>query len=497
MADITEASPAPITPGEVIAERYLVGEILGGGGMGVVCAGQHVLLGTPVAIKLIHPELKDNQEAVQRFMNEARTAAALKGEHIARVFDVGVLGSGEPYLVMEQLEGMSLDQYLHEHGPLAQAEAVDIILQTCEGLAEAHAAGLVHRDIKPANLFLARGPGPQTSLKILDFGIAKQLVPQDDPGLTNPGKSLGSPWYMSPEQMLAPASVDARADVWSLGVLLYELLTAKRPFDGETVPQVCATVLTAPSPKPSDSRAGLDPALDEIVLRCLEKEPERRIASVTELARALTAFASGRPLAPILGPDPANADSDRPRPPSDAPSYGSLTPIAAGLDLPALQHRKSLPLLLLVGAALPLLVLAIWIVLRAPVSLAPTAAAPGLGPGPEPPNLLQPLQTGAAVPEPARDIDPTEEKAVRAPVAAEEAPEDKAARERTERAARYAAWLRAQKLKSIKESLPAPETTPEPAPRRDEDASPPPATPDNPYQDPRNELMEPGTESRR
>lgn len=489
MTDSVPAPVAAITPGEVIAERYLVGEVLGGGGMGVVCAGQHLLLGTPVAIKLIHPELKDNQEAVQRFMNEARAAAALKGEHIARVFDVGVLGSGEPYLVMEQLEGMGLDQYLHDRGPLDQAEAVDIVLQTCEGLAEAHASGLVHRDIKPANLFLARGVGTQFSLKILDFGIAKQVVPQEAPGLTNPGKSLGSPWYMSPEQMLAPANVDPRADVWSLGILLYELLTAQRPFDGETVPQVCATVLTAPAPKPSEARAGLDPELDGIVLRCLEKEPERRFASVTDLAQALASFASGRPLAPVLAPEQPRTESERP-PPRNAPSYGSLTPIAAGVDLPTLPKRKSLPLLLVAAAAIPLLIVAVWFVLRTPVALAPTVAAPGNDQEAVTPSMLQPLETGAAVPEPSRKSEaPEATPTPRAPVVAEEAPEDRAARERTERAARYADSVRAQKAKDAEEALPAPAPTTEPAP-------PTPPASENPYGDPRDELMEPGTEKR-
>jgi serine/threonine-protein kinase len=281
----------PIASGQVIGERYLVGEVLGGGGMGVVRAGTHMLLGTPVAIKVIHSELKDDSEAVQRFVNEARAAALLKGEHIARVFDVGVLESGEPYLVMEQLEGVSLDQYLAERGPLAEAEAVDIVLQACEGLAEAHAAGLVHRDIKPANLFLARRPDGQFSVKILDFGIAKRLHAVS-PALTNPGKSLGSPWYMSPEQMLTPASVDARADVWSLGVLLFELLTANLPFEGESVPQICANVLAVEPLRLTHYRVDLAPELDAIMLRCLEKDPCRRFGSVSELGQALLPLAS-------------------------------------------------------------------------------------------------------------------------------------------------------------------------------------------------------------
>jgi serine/threonine-protein kinase len=282
----SEPATSALQAGQIIAERYLVGDVLGGGGMGVVRAGTHVLLGTPVAIKVIHSELKGDTEVVHRFINEARAAAALKGEHIARVFDVGALESGEPYLVMEQLEGVTLDQYLAGRGPLTRAEAVSIVLQVCEGLAEAHAAGLVHRDIKPGNLFLARRPDEQFSLKILDFGIAKR-IDTVSPSLTDPGKSLGSPWYMSPEQMLTPSNVDAHADIWSLGVLLFELLTARLPFEGESVPQVCANVLAAPAPPPSVHRPEIDPELDAIVLRCLEKDPTRRFGSVSELARAL------------------------------------------------------------------------------------------------------------------------------------------------------------------------------------------------------------------
>jgi serine/threonine-protein kinase len=304
----------------LIAERYLVDAVLGNGGMGVVWAGTHVLLGTPVAIKLIHSELKDDHEAVHRFVNEARAAAALRGEHIARVFDVGLLPSGEPFLVMERLEGMGLDQRLQECGVLAFDEALSIVLQVCEGLAEAHEAGIVHRDIKPANLFLARRPDGGTSVKILDFGIAKQRLSGDSPALTNPGKSLGSPWYMSPEQMLRPAEVDQRADVWSIGVLLYELLTGCVPFDGDSVPQVCANVLATAPRRPSELRADVGAELDRTVLRCLEKEPERRFASVNELARALLPFtgagSSPLPPAPTESSSAAFQDSLTPPPTS-------------------------------------------------------------------------------------------------------------------------------------------------------------------------------------
>jgi serine/threonine protein kinase len=403
-----ELDASPLQPGQIIAERYRVGDLLGGGGMGVVRAGTHVLLGTPVAIKVIRSDLKGDSEVVQRFVNEARAAATLKGEHIARVFDVGMLESGEPYMVMEQLEGVSLDQYIAERGALTRSETVDIALQVCEGLDEAHAVGLVHRDIKPANLFLARRPDDRLSVKILDFGIAKR-IDTASPALTNPGKSVGSPWYMSPEQMLTPSSVDAHADVWSLGVLLFELLTARLPFEGESIPQVCANVLAAPAPPPSQYRADLGPGLDAIVLRCLEKEPSRRFASVRELAQALLPFASSSLHAATAEPVPAFETRH-------APSYDSLSPLqGAPSDSGSRSRvsRRSWPLalaLVVVAALLP----RYWQE-HSDWGFATSAsrvvfAAPALLPGEdsperahllerEPPRLLQYLDAAHAVPE--------------------------------------------------------------------------------------------------
>lgn len=456
----TLPSQAAIAPGQVIGERYLVGELLGGGGMGVVYAGTHVLLGTPIAIKLIHAELRDDVEAVQRFVNEARATAKLKGEHIARVFDVGLLDSREPYLVMEQLEGVALDHYLHERGPLSVGEAVDIVLQACEGLAEAHAAGLVHRDIKPANLFLARRPDGLLSLKILDFGIAKQRVGSPHaPALTDPGKSLGSPWYMSPEQMLTPASVDERADVWSLGVLLFELLTGQRPFEGENVPQVCANVLTASVPALERYRSDLPPALDAVVQRCLEKEPARRFAGVAELARALgSVVAEPASIPVVVEPEtPGSGVYELRR----EPSYGSLTPLQRGAeyDEPVAFRERSWPRALLLVACGCLALAGFFtyrdpsLPARAQVALAqlvparfslpweprlqPVEAARELEPEREPAQLLQ-VTHAEAVPERER---------VEA-----SAPERLSPEEVRARVERYEAWLRAQGLQRLEEA---------------------------------------------
>ncbi|HVY25989.1 MAG TPA: serine/threonine-protein kinase [Polyangiaceae bacterium] len=394
----------PIQAGQIIGERYLVGEVLGYGGMGVICAGTHVLLGTPVAIKLIHSELKDDPEAMQRFVNEARSAAALKGEHIARVFDVGVLPSGEPYLVMEQLEGTSLDQYLEGRGALEQHEAVDILLQVCEGLAEAHAAGLVHRDIKPSNLFLALRPDGRSSIKILDFGIVKS-VHAESPRLTDPDKSLGSPWYMSPEQMTTPADVDARSDVWSLGVLLFELLSRRLPFEGDSLPEVCANVLASPPASLFEYRNDLAPELDAIVHHCLEKDRDRRISSVSELAHALLPHATVLHAAAYAVEEsrvPAEARTVRPY---------------------ALPRRRVWPLAL-AFVALPLLLAAGWLQYRDPslavhITRAVVGANARLSPDAAPlfeepsgalqsPRLLQYLHTAQAWRERERSSDEPE-----------------------------------------------------------------------------------------
>jgi serine/threonine protein kinase len=291
----SNAATAPLhpAPGQVIGGRYLLEGPIGEGGMGVVCRGRHLGLGTAVAIKLIRSDLKEDAECVQRFLNEARRAAALHSERIARVHDVGQLDTGEPYLVMELLEGSELARHLERHGPLAQAEAVAIVLQICEGLAEAHALGVVHRDVKPANVFLARRPDGQLGVKLLDFGISKQFTDPSPSSLTGHDESLGSPWYMSPEQMMDPSNVDQRSDIWSVGVVLYELLTARRPFEGNTIPEICAKVLTAPAPSVRDQRADVDPELDALVQQCLAKHPDDRFHDVVALGTALQHFAAG------------------------------------------------------------------------------------------------------------------------------------------------------------------------------------------------------------
>ncbi len=313
-----------VSPGQVIGKRYRVDALIGEGGMGIVCRATHLGLETPVAIKLIHPDYKDDLEFVRRFLNEARRAAALKSDRIARVHDVGQLDSGEPYLVMEYLEGIELEQYLLLHGPLPPIDAVNAALQICEGLAEAHASGIVHRDIKPSNAFLVRRADGRFSVKILDFGISKQLI-DGSTSITNKDQSLGSPQYMSPEQMLDPSSVDHRSDIWSVGVVLFELLCGKRPFDGTTMPEVCAKVLTAPAPDPRAERRDLDPELEGIVLCCLAKNPADRFPDVLTLGHALQRWACVHaPEAHVIESTPFFDGA----PPGHVDDFGSLAPVA-------------------------------------------------------------------------------------------------------------------------------------------------------------------------
>jgi serine/threonine protein kinase len=291
-----------VKAGQLVGGKYEVRSIIAHGGMGVVCEATHVELGVAVALKFIHPDLAEHPHVVQRFLIEARTAAGLRSEHIARVYDAGRLESGEPFLVMERLEGVGVDALLQERGRLGVTEAIHIVLQACAGLAEAHAVGLVHRDIKPANLFVTRRPDGQPLVKVLDFGIAKRLDNPHVDGLTDPRSSIGSPWYMSPEQMRDPSSVNQRTDIWALGIVLFELLTGTRPFDGATVTEVCAKVLMEPAPPLRDRLPSADTRLERIIARCLEPKAEDRYATVTSLAEDLGAFGSARSDSTTLAP---------------------------------------------------------------------------------------------------------------------------------------------------------------------------------------------------
>jgi serine/threonine-protein kinase len=295
MSDEVTSQPLPVRTGEILAGKYEVERVLGTGGMGVVVSAHHVHLKQRVALKLLLPELATNGEVVTRFVREAQNASTIRSEHVVRVTDVGLLPSGAPYMVMEHLEGKDLAHVLIGAGKLPIGLAVDYLLQAMEALAEAHQAGIVHRDLKPSNLFLTERADGSPLIKVLDFGISKVTRTDGDQSsksLTRTSGLIGSPLYMSPEQIRSSKNVDARTDVWSLGVILYEHLTGKSPFWGEEVNGVLAAIV-ADEPVPlRQLRSDAPRELEAVVSKCLAKKPEARYQSVGTLARALAPFGS-------------------------------------------------------------------------------------------------------------------------------------------------------------------------------------------------------------
>lgn len=289
-------------PGDLIATKYQVEEVLGHGGMGVVVAARHTVLQQRVAVKFLLPAATKFPGATARFLREAQAVVALQSEHVARVYDVGTLESGAPYMVMEHLAGSDLARLLTHRGTFQLDEAIDYVLQACEAIAEAHSIGIIHRDIKPANLFLTRRPEGSPLVKVLDFGISKVPLPEGPPqenALTATNVVAGSPHYMSPEQVRSLKLVDARTDIWAIGVTLYELLTGHRPFNGPTPGAICASVAADAPPAPSKLRTDLPLLLETIILRCLEKDLTRRIQTLAEFAYALRPIAPQRSMASI------------------------------------------------------------------------------------------------------------------------------------------------------------------------------------------------------
>jgi eukaryotic-like serine/threonine-protein kinase len=298
----------PVREGDLLAGKYRVERVIGVGGMGVVVAARHEQLGQLVAIKFLRDDVLGNEDSVERFLREARSAVRLKSEHVARVIDVGKLDSGSPYIVMEFLEGDDLGQILEERGPLAPEAAVQLVLQACEAVAEAHAAGIVHRDLKPQNLFLTHTVTGMPRLKVLDFGVSKAsgMMTGGQGALTRTRSMLGSPLYMSPEQMRSAKDVDARADVWALGVVLFELLTRRWPFEAQNMPELCLKVVTEPPQSLLELRPEVPPGLVAIVERCLEKDPAARYADAAALAEVLDPFGPG--VAPRRAPSSASLE---------------------------------------------------------------------------------------------------------------------------------------------------------------------------------------------
>ncbi len=282
-----------IRAGDVIGGKYIVERVLGVGGVGIVLAARHTELDEVVAIKFLRAEVQGNADIVRRFAQEAKAAVRIKSEHAARVFDVGTVEGRGPYLVMEYLEGKDFADTLATSGTLPVRSAVEAVLQVCEALAVAHSNDIVHRDIKPENIFLARRADGTDVVKVLDFGISKTALAGSsfkERAASEAENVMGSPLYMSPEQIRGESTVDHRTDIWSLGVVLYEMLTGRPPFSGESISKICKQVLDGEPVKMAQFTPDVPNDLQVIVDRCLAKAPARRFQNVAELAIALLPF---------------------------------------------------------------------------------------------------------------------------------------------------------------------------------------------------------------
>ena len=307
----------------LVAGKYQLVRMIGRGGMGSVWEARHASLGTPVAIKFIEPEYADSNEAKSRFEREAKAAAAIQSKHAIQIHDHGIQDN-RPFIVMELLQGTPLDKRIEELGKIGRTltlqETARIIQQVCRGLQRAHERGIVHRDLKPENIFLVHDEDGEIA-KVLDFGIAKLSNGPHNPSITSSTKTgavLGTPFYMSPEQARGLRNVDHRTDLWSLGVIAFKCVTGKLPFDGESVGDLLVKICTAPIPRPTDHHSGLPADFDAWFARTLERDPERRYASATDLATALAAAAGM----------------------SVTPSYNAGIPFSSGATVPA-QHGAS------------------------------------------------------------------------------------------------------------------------------------------------------------
>jgi serine/threonine protein kinase len=298
--------PGMPRPGDTIADKYSVVRRLGEGGMAVVYEAIHMRLKQRLAIKVLRPGMPDFDEVLARFEREAWATAQLRSVHTARIIDVDMLPSGLPYIVMEYLEGADLDATLPKTGTMPVDRAVDVVLQVAEAMQEAHSLGIIHRDLKPSNIFVSQTGGREL-VKVLDFGISKTETTADPATsrLTQAGQYFGTPCYAAPEQLRSADEADQRSDIWSLGIILYELLTGGPPFVGTTT-SVIARVMTDVIHPPVELRPDLPSGLSGVVMHALRRDPEERFQSMRELSEALAPFGPTEKVASV-------AEGQRPR----------------------------------------------------------------------------------------------------------------------------------------------------------------------------------------
>jgi len=414
----SEPGEFPIAVGAVLAEKYRVESVVGAGGMGVVYRAHHLALDQPVAVKVLRSSRHDERSA-ERLTREARALAKLRSVHVARVLDAGHLDDGSPYVVMEYLDGCDLNQIVKVGGPLNVATACGHIVAACEALAQAHAIGIVHRDLKPSNLFVSHEPDGSNCLKVLDFGICKTLREgianrPEDHSITGTSDTVGTPRYMAPEQLRSAMAVDARADIWSLGVILYELLAGVSPFGEGSLAELHVAVLDGKVEPIGRLRDDVPPEVADIIERCMQKDVTQRYPTIGALARDLEPFAKGDVRGLIAGIERWEDRSAKVEQTTQAGQVAT-TRAAATLDAPSntkttwggeVGRRGSRARSLgLFGAGLVIVVVAGLLLLREEPKLEPTA--PGSAVPTAPTAQPAPETTAKSAPSATPDADPS------------------------------------------------------------------------------------------
>ena len=454
-----------LATGQILDSKYRIVRIIGEGGMGAVYEGENTLIARRVAIKVLHGASKENEQAMARFEREAQAAGRIGSDHILEVLDLGTLEDGSRYMVMEYLDGEPLAGRIEKLGRMTPAQIATLMAQALRGLQSAHDAGIIHRDLKPDNIYILKEKaGRPDFVKIIDFGISKFSLLGSDMNMTRTGAVMGTPYYMSPEQAKGSNQVDPRSDVYAIGVIMYEALTGKVPFDGDTFNELMFKIVLSEPPSLTDVVPEIDPNFAAIVNKAMARELGERYSSAEELRNVLEAYVEGRP---VPGPAIAGAGAPAPAQPGAAQAHSSVQTgesWAATNDEMAVPKKSAVPavavlagVLLLGGGAFGAYAL-LGGSSEAPeeASAAASAEAPP-PPAEEPPPAVEPVKEPEPEAEPVKEPGP-EAELEPAPSAEPEPPAVK----------KVAAQ---QRPRPVSKPAPKPKADPAPAPK----PAPPPA----------------------